>query len=148
MRKFITVLKFELKEYLGNKTFMVLTAILAILGVALLFLPRFVDMSGMTGVTVVGGGSAETETAPEEEQELFLYLDKAGVVQADILEQIFPEVNWQTAADEAEIRTAVEAQEAKAGFVVTAPAEYEYYVFNKTMSDQNTARFDQAMKVF
>nr|WP_297863710.1 ABC transporter permease [uncultured Acetatifactor sp.] len=148
MRKFITVLKFELKEYLGNKTFMVLTAILAILGVALLFLPRFVDMSGMTGVTVVGGGSAETETTPEEEQELFLYLDKAGVVQTDILEQIFPEAEWQTAADETEIRTAVEAQEAKAGFVVTAPAEYEYYVFNKTMSDQNTARFDQAMKIF
>ena len=42
----------------------------------------------------------------------------------------------------------MEAQEAKAGFVVTAPAEYEYYVFNKTMSDQNTARFDQAMKIF
>ena len=148
MRKFVTVLKFELKEYLGNKTFMVLTAFLAALGVVLLFLPRFVDMSGMTGVKVVGGESAETENTSEEERELFLYLDKAGVVQAEILEQAFPDADWREAADEAEIRAAVEAQEAEAGFVVTGPAEYEYYVFNKSMADQNTAKFEQAMKIF
>ena len=39
------VLKYELKEYFSNKAFMGLTVLLALLGVGMLFLPRFVDMS-------------------------------------------------------------------------------------------------------
>ena len=54
MRKFGIVLKYELKEYFGSKGFMVLTFIIAFLGAALLFLPRFIDMSDFTGVQVVG----------------------------------------------------------------------------------------------
>ena len=89
MKKFMTVLQYELKEYFGNKLFMVLTAVLAALGAVLLFLPRFVDMSDFTGVEIVGsGGEEKSETVGE--QEVFFYLDKAGVVQSDILEQIFP----------------------------------------------------------
>ena len=44
MRKFVIVLKYELKEYFSNKAFMGLTVLLALLGVGMLFLPRFVDM--------------------------------------------------------------------------------------------------------
>ena len=55
MRKFVIVLKYELKEYFSNKAFMGLTVLLALLGVGMLFLPRFVDMSGFTGVKIVGG---------------------------------------------------------------------------------------------
>lgn len=147
MKKFMTVLQYELKEYFGNKLFMVLTAVLAALGAVLLFLPRFVDMSDFTGVEIVGsGGEEKSET--EGEQEVFFYLDKAGVVQADILEQIFPEVIWKEAEEEAKLREAVETQEAAAGFVVTGAAEYEYYVFNKSMTDKNPALFEQAMKLF
>ena len=54
MRKFGIVLKYELKEYFSSKGFMVLTFVIAFLGAALLFLPRFIDMSDFTGVQVVG----------------------------------------------------------------------------------------------
>ena len=47
MKRFAIVLKYELKEYFTNKVFMGLTVVLALLGVAALFLPRFVDMSGL-----------------------------------------------------------------------------------------------------
>ena len=43
---------------------MILTFLLAVLGAALLFLPRFVDMSDFTGVKVVGGGEEATEQEP------------------------------------------------------------------------------------
>lgn len=148
MKKFTTVLKFELKEYLGNKTFMVLTVLLAALGAILLFLPRFVDMSGFTGVTVMEKEASGDEEKAEEEKDLFLYLDQSAIVREEVLETVFPDVKWQKAADEAEVIAAVESQEAEAGFVVTGPAEYEYYVFNKAMTDHNTAGFDQAMKAF
>lgn len=148
MRKFFIVLKYELREYFSNKVFMGLTLFLALLGAAALFLPRFVDMSGLTGVQVTGNADREEEAAAEEEKELFLYVDKAGVVKPEILQQFFPETRWQEAADEAAVKAKVESEEAQAGFVVTAPTEYEYYVFNKSMTDRNSAAFDQAMQYF
>ncbi len=148
MKRFAIVLRYELKEYFTNKLFMVLTAILAVLGVLLLFLPRVVDMSGFTGVVIVGGGSGEQETKGEEEKPVYMYLDLAGVVQPEILTQMFPDTAWKEAADEDAVRQAVESQEAEAGFVVTGAAEYEYYVFNKSLTDRNAASFEQAMKLF
>ena len=97
MKKFTTVLKFELKEYLGNKTFMVLTVLLAALGAILLFLPRFVDMSGFTGVTVMEKETSGDEEKAEEEKDLFLYLDQSAIVREEVLEAVFPEVKWQKA---------------------------------------------------
>ncbi|MCI9435691.1 MAG: ABC transporter permease [Lachnospiraceae bacterium] len=147
MRKFIIVLRYELKEYFTNKVFMILTAMLAVLGVILLFLPRFMDMSDFTGVQIAGDNSGQEETE-EGEKDTFIYLDKAGVVHKEILEGMFSDVIWQEAGDETEVAAAVEAREAAAGFVVTGVSEYEYYVFNKSMTDRNTAVFDQAMKLF
>ena len=72
MRKFTIVLCYELKEYFTNRLFMGLTVLLAVLGAALLCLPRFVDMSGFTGVKVVGEDE-DASDADQEEQELFLY---------------------------------------------------------------------------
>lgn len=147
MRKFIIVLRYELKEDFTNKVFMILTAMLAVLGVILLFLPRFMDMSDFTGVQIAGDNSGQEETE-EGEKDTFIYLDKAGVVHKEILEGMFSDVIWQEAGDETEVAAAVEAREAAAGFVVTGVSEYEYYVFNKSMTDRNTAVFDQAMKLF
>jgi len=147
MKKFCIVLKYELKEYFSNKAFMGLTVVLALVGVVLLFLPRFVDMSGFTGVQVVGEKDPGGEEASQEEV-LFLYLDQAGVVRTEILAMMFPGVSWQEASDKAALTAAVESQEAEAGFVVTGDREYEYYVFNKGMTDQNTYAFEQAMKEF
>lgn len=156
MRKFGIVLKYELKEYFSNKSFMIITVLIAVLGALLLCLPRFIDMSDITGV---GGNSdgapgetpgAEmpgTET-PDAEKELFVYLDEAGVVDEAVLTQFFPGSNWQKAEDVQALADAVEEQTAKAGFVVKSPVEYDYYVYNKGMADANARIFDEAMKYF
>ncbi|MCI9337752.1 MAG: ABC transporter permease [Lachnospiraceae bacterium] len=149
MKRFGIVLKYELKEYFTNKVFMGLTVALVVLGAAALFLPRFVDMSGFTGVKVVGGGSEETGgESTEEEKALYLYVDEAGVVQLQILQEMFPDVDWQEAGDADALRASVEAQDAEAGFVVTGATQYEYYVYNKAMTDRNPDIFGQAMKLF
>lgn len=154
MRKIGIVLKYELKEYFASKGFMAFTLLLAIGAAVLLFLPRFVDMSGMTGVQVVGQGSAAGETGGDAagtqdgDRDVFLYLDQAGVVREEVLQQMFPEEDWQAVADEAALVAGVENQEAQAGFVVTGATSYDYYVYNKAMTDTNTAIFDQAMKQF
>mgnify|MGYP001044980321 FL=1 len=150
MKRFMIVLRYELKEYFTNRVFMGLTVVLAVLGAAALFLPRFVDMSDFTGVQVTGGGSGEESGSEsgEGEKSLYLYVDQAGILQEEALGGMFPGARWQEAEDVDALRAAVEAQEAEAGFVVTGATQYEYYVYNKAMTDRNTAVFDQAMKLF
>ena len=153
MKKFGIVLQYELKEYFNNKGFVIFTLLLALGGAVLLFLPRFIDLSGFTGVQAEGGSRQEAgqeagQDAPAEEGEKtsYLYLDPAGIVKEEVLQGMFPQGSWQKADSEEALIAAVEAQEAEAGFVVLGPTEYRYYVFNKGMSDSNTARFDQVMK--
>ncbi len=150
MKRFMIVLRYEMKEYFTNKAFMGLTLVLALLGAVALFLPRFVDMSGFTGVQVVGSGGAREDDggSGDGEESLYLYVDQAGVLQEEALTGMFPEARWQKAESVDALRAAVEAQEAEAGFVVTGNTEYEYYVYNKSMMDTNTSLFDQAMKLF
>ncbi len=149
MKRFWIVLQYELKEYFTNKVFMGLTVVLVLLGAAALFLPRFVDMSGFTGVQVVGDSDESSgQEGAKEQQDLFLYVDRAGILQPEVLKEMFPETSWQEAESEEALRASVETQEAKAGFVVTDPTAYEYYVYNKSMTDSNTAVFEQAMKLF
>lgn len=148
MKRFLIVLKYELKEYFSSKVFMGLTVALALLGAAALFLPRFVDLSGFTGVNIVGGGDSEQEEQAQGERVTMLYVDEAGIVQMEVLQQMFPQTDWKEAADAQALRASMEAQEAEAGFVVTSETSYEYYVYNKSMMDRNSAVFEQAMKLF
>ena len=153
MRKFGIVLKYELKEYFSSKGFMIITVLIALAGSVLLFLPRFVDLSGFTGVQVVGKGEpgeelTEQGQSGQEGKELYLYMDEAGIVQEDVLTSLFPEVKWQAAASRTELSEAVQNQTAEAGFLITDSTEYEYYVYNKSMSDSNPYVFEEAMRIF
>ncbi len=148
MKRFLIVLRYELREYFSSKVFMVLTAVLALAGIILLFLPRFVDMSGFTGVNVIGKADEAQEEADPGERPLLLYVDQTGIVQPEILQQMFPDADLQEAADAQALIDSVEAQEAQAGFLVTGETACEYYVYNKSMTDSNSAVFEQAMKMF
>ena len=99
MKRFLIVLRYELREYFSSKVFMVLTAVLALAGIILLFLPRFVDMSGFTGVNVIGKADEAQEEADPGERPLLLYVDQTGIVQPEILQQMFPDADLQEAAE-------------------------------------------------
>lgn len=148
MRKFGIVLKFELKEYFHNKGFMAFTLVLAVLGIVVLFLPRFVDMSGFTGVKIVGSSETEETQTDEGDKADYAYLDltDSGALRMEVLEQAFPDVVWHKMDSAEDLEASVRAG-FDAGFVVTGLTEYEYYVFNKSMADSNTARFNQVMQL-
>lgn len=149
MKKFLIVLEYELKEYFSSKGFMIFTFLLAIGGAFFLCLPRFVDMSDITGV----GGEAVVEEEAEdvevvEKTELFYLLDESGVTEMSILESYFPEAEWVVTDSEEDLVNAVESEEATAGFIVTSTSEYEYVVYNMSMDDYNSSIFDEAMQIF
>ena len=149
MKKFLIVLEYELKEYFKSKGFVALTLIIAVCGALALCLPRVIDMSDFTGVQVVAEkADKEEESAEDDEKETMYILDKAGVTDMSVLQAVFGDVEWVIAENEEQVKTAVEEQEAEAGFVVKSPSEYDYYVFNLGMTDVNSQIFDEAMQVF
>jgi len=149
MRKFLIVLQYEMKEYFGNKTFMIITLLLAFGGAFLLFLPRVMDMSSITGVNKSGEVEIEIEDVVEQEKNReILLLDESGYADQSILNAMFPDVNWVIAESAAQIEEAVTSQSAEAGFVIKSSQEFDYYIFNKSMSDSNVYIFQEAMKEF
>ncbi len=149
MKKFFIVLEYELKEYFKSKGFVALTLIIALVGAIVLCLPRFIDMSDFTGVQVKKEAEEQKEEAVKEDELRKMYiLDEAGVTDMTVLQSIFTDTEWVTAENVDTIKKAVEEQEAEAGFVVKSASEYDYYVFNREMTDVNSMMFDEAMKVF
>ena len=149
MKKFLIVLEYELKEYFKSKGFVAITLIIAFFGAIALCLPRFIDMSDFTGVQVKEETvEQEEENAGKDERKILYILDEAGVTDMTVLQSFFVDTEWVIAENEESVKTAVEEQEAEAGFVVKSASEYDYYVFNLGMTDVNSQIFDEAMKVF
>lgn len=151
MKKFLIVLEYELKEYLKSKSFVALTLIIAVAGALLLYLPRFIDMSDITGVQVKAEKAEkeeEQQTEDEGAKDIMYILDEAGVTDMAVLQSIFTDAEWVVAENEEAVKKAVEEQEAEAGFVVKSASEYDYYVFNMEMTDVNSQIFDEAMQIF
>lgn len=147
MKKFGTILKFELSNYIQNKTYMVSTLLIAIVIAVVMFLPQFIDMSDMLGTSTKTEESEEkSETTDDKDKDLYLIYDKTGVfTNLDALNKSFENSKWETAKDEKELKDKVESEDAKAGYVVNSFTDYDYYVYNKGMMDSDNAIFESIL---
>lgn len=154
MKHIWTVFKFELSNYLENKSYMISTAIIAIILVAvILFLPNVVDLGisseDATEQTEENSSNQEddedeeSDSSDEEEYHYVIY-DKSGEFLSgadseEILNQASSEdgIKWETVDSEEEVKQLVEKEEADAGFVINSLTDYDYYVYNKEMYDSS-----------
>lgn len=152
MKKFLTILQFEIANYIQNKTYMISTILIAVVIAIVMFLPRFIDMSEILGTD--SGKKSEsalenkkdTKEDKKDEKKLYVIYDKAGAFQdLSILDSSFGDVRWETADNESEVKNMVESQKAEAGFVVNSLTEYDYFVYNKGMMDSNTNIFESLL---
>lgn len=127
MKNFSTVLGFELRNYFKNKSFMIWTLLIGILAIGAMFLPRFVNLFG-------------EENGPAETRQMAL-LDENHLVPDDLLSSFFPDAQFQRVDSEEALTQLVETEEAEAGFAVLSAHEYRYLVFNKSLSDSDSAAF-------
>ena len=134
MKNFPTILGFELRNYFKNKSYMILTILIGVLAIAAMFLPRFFNLFG------------DDSSEGSESQDTYAVYDESGVIPQDLIASFFPDTEIRTAASADEVRSLVETSEAAAGFVVTSPTEYQYYVFNKTMGDSAGMAFTALMQ--
>ncbi len=154
MRKFLTVLKFELSNYIQNKVYMTITVLLTVILAVVMFLPSIFDMSDILGTEPKTEETAEVEEeddkereASEEELAKYVIYDEGNVFAEDYttLEAAFDGSKWITADSVDEVKKMVEEQDADGGFVVKDAVTYEYFVYNKDLTDMDTYVFDEVL---
>lgn len=150
MRRFWTVFEFELSSYIKNKSFMITTILLAALLGAAMFLPRFIDMSEMLGIEKTIEEDEDTSSDTEEDKEnakLGIVDEKGYFAEKAILEQAFPEAEFTYMKDVEELKKAVENEEMEAGFLVKDDLNYQYYVLNRDIMDENQMIFSEVLSM-
>ena len=130
MKQFGKILKFELKSYLNNKTFVGVTLFLVALIAVVMFFPRI---------------AAAIKTEEESPENLPVLLVKAeNAAQGEMVQEAFSAAFAEhtvrlTDADVDTIKNQILSGDAEGAFVLTGPASYTYYVNNRTMYDANEA---------
>lgn len=130
MKQFGKILKFELKSYLNNKTFVGVTLFLVALIAVVMFFPRI---------------AAAIRTEEESPENLPVLLVKAeNAAQGEMVQEAFSAAFVEytvrlTDADVDTIKNQILSGDAEGAFVLTGPASYTYYVNNRTMYDANEA---------
>lgn len=130
MKQFGKILKFELKSYLNNKTFVGVTLFLVALIAVVMFFPR------------IAAAIRTEDTTPEELPVLLVKAEDAA--QGEMVQEAFSAAFVEytvrlTDADADTIKNQILSGDAEGAFVLTGPASYTYYVNNRTMYDANEA---------
>ena len=130
MKKIGTVLKFELGSYFGNKTYLISTILICLLCVGIMFIPPMIDKDGKESTKT-------EETGEDGETNAYGIYDAAGVADTETLAVYFPGYELKTYDDEAAMKKAVEDEALVFAFTVKSVNEFDYYLYNKSMFDEN-----------
>lgn len=136
MKQFWSVFKFEFLGFVKNKVYITTTLIICVIAAIGLSAPNFIDLFGNDSEEVVNGVSVDEET-----NRFALYDPQGYVLESASLQATYPNTEFKTVASEAELEKLVQEKEIDAGFAVSSPLEYKYYVLNSTMTDMNDQTF-------
>ena len=130
MKQFGKILKFELKSYLKNKTFVGVTLFLVALIAVVMFFPR------------IAAAIKTEEEAPEELPVLLVKAEDAA--QGEMVQEAFSAAFVEytvrlTDADVDTIKNQILSGDAEGAFVLAGLTSYTYYVNNRSMYDANEA---------
>lgn len=139
MKDFLIVLKFELMNFLKNKTFIIPTIIICLLVGVGLSIPTIRDTFF---------GASEDEIPGQEEQiEDISYgiIDETNSINIDALQGNFYNGILVQVKDVDELKDKVMTNEFESGFIIKSPTKYEYIVENNEMMDFNIHAFEEAL---
>lgn len=139
MKQFLCVLKFEMGNYFKNKSFIVVTLLLAVVAAGVVAVP------GILKVGKAAPQTADTSEADEEKDVLVLYDENQSVSDITELEALMPDYQlvWCIQADE--VREQVTSEVAAAGFIIKDLHNYVYVIENRSFSDQYQVDFETVM---
>lgn len=160
MKRFKTVLGFELSNYFQTKSYVLSTVLLTILIAVIMFLPRFVDLSGFLGIEkedavettenntdTTAQSEAGSDDASKEDLVTYAIHDANQIItNKEIMNDFFPEVQWKYVNSPEEVSELVESEKVEEGFVLYSTTKYEHFVLNKDFEGIDLTVFDEVMK--
>ena len=153
MKQFLNVLNFELNNYFKNKSFVVTTFVLAFIIAAVVIVPTLIPgLLEDESDTVEPGTSEELVIGGEEdavsEEDLSSYgicvAADAKDVDLDMICAAFP-ADWEVYDSKGDIKSAVEAGDIEAGFVMKSATEVTYIVNDLSMYDYLADMFAETL---
>ncbi len=132
MKKLFNVYCFELGNYFKSKSFVISTVLICLVAIVAMSIPGIIDRLSS------GDGSDGEEN---EMSQTIAICDPQGMIQDDLILS-YGKAEIQRMEDEEQVQ---EAEKAEIGFVVKSASEFDYYVFNKALSDSAGELFKELM---
>lgn len=139
MKQFLTVLRFELNNYLKNKSFTVTTLILALLMAGIIVVPPLIP-----GLLNGSGGSFGGET----KRPALGFCAEAGAAADEERLLSGMAADWTICESAEELREAVKTEAVQAGFILRTPTDVTYVVNNMEISESFSDAFTEALAAY
>lgn len=141
MKQFGKILKFELKNYLKNKTFVGVTVLLVAVIAIVMFLPRVLEQFD---------GNGKNDQVSDKDKAVMLIAgdDKENQnIIKEAFSKSFPDYEVKLADNNTEsIKKQIMDGKAECAFVMKSLTSYTYYVDNLSMYDSNKEIADELLK--
>ena len=144
MKNFKTIFKFELDNYFKSKSYMLLTIIIALIAATLMFIPRIVDSVKSEDDSKDSG--VESEVNEEDLRNMAIY-NPEGFGDMEMLAGYFSDAKFTECTSAEEVKKLVEDEKAEGGFVIKSSTEFDFYVFNKSMDNDDMEVFTEYMRM-
>ena len=144
MKNFKTIFKFELDNYFKSKSYMLLTIIIALIAATLMFIPRIVD--SVKGEDDSKDSGVESEVNEEDLRNMAIY-NPEGLGDMEMLAGYFSDAKFTECTSAEEVKKLVEEEKAEGGFVIKSSTEFDFYVFNKSMDNDDMEVFTEYMRM-
>ncbi len=141
MKKIGIVLKYELGNYFGSKSYIISTVLICLLCVGIMFAPRVINS--------FKDSDSDTNKTEDSKDEYYLVYDPEGLADMDVISTYLEGAAVKEASGIDEIKSQLEEEnsDALAGFVINSTNSFDYYIYNKSMTDTASMMFSEYMKV-
>ncbi len=135
MKKLFHVYCFELGNYFKSKSFVISTVLICVAAIVAMSIPGIID-------SLSGGDGSDGEE--NQMSQTIAICDPQGMIQDDLILS-YGKAEIQRMEDDKQVQEAVKAEKAEIGFVIKSATEFDYYVFNKSLSDSAGELFKELM---
>lgn len=135
MKAFFYVLQFELNNYFKNKLYILSTVIISCALILILSIPSFVDISSIF-------------SSDNKGSKIGIVDEKSLLPNVDYFKSQFSDNQLILVNNKEDLIDEIDNGDLKSGFEVKSLSEYEYYVQNKQIKDDNQQLFEIALSQY
>ncbi|MDR0963159.1 MAG: ABC transporter permease [Clostridium sp.] len=157
IKKTWVVFQYEMRGLFSNRSFLVMTILLPILGALLLSIPSIINIPGLSAVTeqAIGEDTSQPaggEDASQAEKDFFkeygtsiAIFDEAGIIDLAFASTMMPYAKWIVVDSIDELKFIIDDTTAQKGYHILSETEYQTYYYEKGMFESVDHTFESVM---